>query len=165
MVKKKVDKCVWRLIDEDDYAELEPIRFGDENDSDNGGPIMLPTDYPLDFDLPDSIMSAKEFFDYYLTTFFVLLFKPTSDALFKNGYRILKDLDELRLFWQTEMLLDLHIPKRKAYREFWPTLKKIAKIPIIALYRFKEIRASIRSYDEDTYNGRPYRKVQPITKV
>ena len=59
MVKKKVDKCVWRLIDEDDYAELWPIRSGDENDSDNGGSIMLPTDYPLDFNVPDSIMSAK----------------------------------------------------------------------------------------------------------
>ena len=35
-LKQKADKYVWRLIDEDDYAELEPIRFGDENDSDNG---------------------------------------------------------------------------------------------------------------------------------
>ena len=60
------------------------------------------------------------------------------------------------------MIIELNIPKHKAYREFWPTLKKLAKIPIMALYRFKEIRSSICCYNEDIYNGRPYTKVQPI---
>ena len=111
MAKIKPDKSIWRLIEEDNYAKLEAINYM-SNGNDDGPALMMPSDYPLVFDMPESITTAKEFFDYYFEPFFNMLLKYTSDALFKNGYRILKDFDELQLFWRSEMELDLNKPKK-----------------------------------------------------
>ena len=155
--RKPPDKFIWRMIEEADYAKLEAFNYTSDGNN-NARSIMMPGDYTVDFDIPDHLVSATDFFDYYLLSFFDLIFGPTCDSLFKNGYRILRDIDELMHFWRSEMVLELNKPKHQAYDTFWPKLKKLSHISIMKLYRFKEIRSSIRSYDEDNFDGKPYMK-------
>ena len=138
---------VWKLINDENYNQLNKIRYDGEN-SNASNINMRPTDFEPIFE-EIAIKTAVEFYDYFLNPFFDLLFEPTSQSLFSYGRRILTNRDELKLFWRTEMALKLWLPKNKSYAKFWPHLKKIMNMELTTLRRFQEIRMCIRSYGED----------------
>ena len=110
MLKAKFSKreTVWKLINDENYNQLSKIRY---NAKDNADTInMRPNDFEPIFE-EIAVKTVCQFYDYFLNPFFDLLFEPTSQSLFNNGYRILTSKEELKLFWRTEMAIKLGLTK------------------------------------------------------